>query len=513
MAVTKMGLSIATVPALSGAPAGDAIDPRQGIVEKVQGLERPSPNGLQAVRISRVNLTLGMLAVADALAIGAALIAGGATSWVGGRSGGYLFGPLVFEPLVLAIMAVYGLYRRGRRRLLASAFPDLGPLLHALLVSCLLIVLCEDKVASFSPSAQLGREGAAVFGVTAMVAVPALRATFRYLSNSLVRGKPRVLIVGSGLVASSVARRISATRELDVVGYVDDEPFSVPLCSPGVAHLGQLNEIPRLLVEREIDHLVVAFTPVEDSELAALLRSLADRVRISIVPRMFDLLTVRSVLDDLCGLPVIDVAPPSLGLGARLAKRTMDVLVSGAALLVLCPVMVLIAAVVRLSSPGPALFRQKRTGRNGRNFDILKFRTMYQGAEAQKAMLRAANEVDGPLFKIRSDPRVTPVGAFLRKTSLDELPQLINVLKGDMSLVGPRPFVVEESREIRGWAARRFSVRPGMTGLWQISGRNDLPFEDLSRLDYCYVASWSLWWDLRIIWHTPASVLARRGAY
>jgi lipopolysaccharide/colanic/teichoic acid biosynthesis glycosyltransferase len=138
---------------------------------------------------------------------------------------------------------------------------------------------------------------------------------------------------------------------------------------------------------------------------------------------------------------------------------------------------------------------------------------MRMGAEAERSGLAGANQVDGPIFKLREDPRVTRVGRVLRKTSLDELPQLLDVLRGDMSLVGPRPFVTAEAAGIDGWAQRRFDVRPGLTGLWQVSGRNDLPFDELRRLDYEYVASWSLWWDLSILWHTPASVVRRNGAY
>jgi exopolysaccharide biosynthesis polyprenyl glycosylphosphotransferase len=231
------------------------------------------------------------------------------------------------------------------------------------------------------------------------------------------------------------------------------------------------------------------------------------------VPRMFDLLTVRSHVDELAGLPVIDVAPPSLGPADRFAKRTLDIIVATAGLILLSPVFVAIAIAIKVSSPGPVLFGQQRIGRNGKPFRIYKFRTMSMDAERQREELAAANEVDGPIFKIQKDPRITRVGAILRPTSLDELPQFINVLSGKMSLVGPRPFVTAESNEIGGWAARRFDVRPGVTGLWQVSGRNDLPFDELQRLDYSYVASWSLWWDLRILWHTPASVARRNGAY
>jgi len=277
--------------------------------------------------------------------------------------------------------------------------------------------------------------------------------------------------------------------------------------------LGGLDDIPDVIKRYNVDRLIVAFSPVTESRVAELLRSLADSVQISIVPRMFDLLTVRSKVDDIAGLPVVDVAPPSLGTADRFAKRCLDIAVSSVALVILAPVMIAIAIGVKVTSPGPILFRQARTGRGGGTFRICKFRSMNTQAESQRSELLENNQVDGPLFKIKADPRITKIGGFLRRTSLDELPQLLNVLRGDMSLVGPRPFIVSESAEIGGWAAKRFDVRPGITGLWQISGRNDLPFEELRRLDYSYVASWSLWWDLRILWHTPASVLRRDGAY
>ena len=153
-----------------------------------------------------------------------------------------------------------------------------------------------------------------------------------------------------------------------------------------------------------------------------------------------------------------------------------------------------------------------RTGRNEQPFSMMKFRTMYHDAEERRHELDHLNEVDGPLFKVQNDPRVTRVGRFLRRTSLDEFPQLINVWKGDMSLVGPRPFVVSEAMKIEGWARKRFEARPGMTGLWQVSGRNELSHLELCRLDYLYVASWSFWWDMQILWQTPTTIFRGRGA-
>lgn len=194
-------------------------------------------------------------------------------------------------------------------------------------------------------------------------------------------------------------------------------------------------------------------------------------------------------------------------------KRVTDVLLSVLLLVILVPVLLAIAVCVRLTSKGPALFRQVRIGRHGRPFTIYKFRTMTIGAEDLQLDLRDRNDVDGPLFKIHLDPRRTRLGAVLRKLSLDELPQLLNVLRGEMSLVGPRPFVPAESAAFTGWAARRFDVRPGMTGLWQVSGRNNVQFEELQRLDQSYVDQWSLWRDLQIMAITPFKVVRREGAY
>jgi lipopolysaccharide/colanic/teichoic acid biosynthesis glycosyltransferase len=161
------------------------------------------------------------------------------------------------------------------------------------------------------------------------------------------------------------------------------------------------------------------------------------------------------------------------------------------------------------------LFRQTRVGRDAKPFPVMKFRSMVADAEAQRMAMADLNEMEGsgPLFKMANDPRITKVGAFLRKTSLDELPQLWNVLRGEMSLVGPRPFVIHESEQITGWAGRRLDTTPGITGLWQVLGRNDIPFDEMVKLDYVYVTNWSLWWDIKILLRTVPTVLGRRGAY
>jgi exopolysaccharide biosynthesis polyprenyl glycosylphosphotransferase len=237
-------------------------------------------------------------------------------------------------------------------------------------------------------------------------------------------------------------------------------------------------------------------------------------VQVSIVPRFFEIFTSHSTLDDIEGMPVVTLPPIRLGRSARVLKRSVDVLTSGLALLLLSPVLAAIALLIRLDSKGPALYWQPRRGRLGSTFEIVKFRTMYVGAEQRRSEVLHMNEVDGPLFKIKGrDPRVTRVGNFLRRTSLDELPQLWNVLKGEMSLVGPRPFVIYEADKITGWATRRLDMTPGITGLWQVLGRNDIPFEEMTKLDYLYVTNWSVWWDFKILCQTIPVVLGKRGAY
>jgi lipopolysaccharide/colanic/teichoic acid biosynthesis glycosyltransferase len=215
-------------------------------------------------------------------------------------------------------------------------------------------------------------------------------------------------------------------------------------------------------------------------------------------------------------MPVVSLPPLRLARASRLLKRSFDLSVASVALTLLAPLLLTVAAAIRLDSSGPALFRQPRRGRAGSTFDIVKFRTMNVGAESQRhdADVVHLNEVDGPLFKVKgTDPRVTRIGGFLRRTSLDELPQLWNVVRGEMSLVGPRPFVLHEADQITGWAARRLDMTPGITGLWQVLGRNDMPYEEMVKLDYLYVTNWSLWWDMKILCQTIPVVVGRRGAY
>ena len=235
-------------------------------------------------------------------------------------------------------------------------------------------------------------------------------------------------------------------------------------------------------------------------------------VAIHIVTDWFRDRTGRARMDEFYGIPVISIDSTKRRAWEVVAKRTIDLLCSGLALIALAPLLAVIAALIKLTSPGPVLFAQTRAGLNGRPFRLYKFRSMIQGAEKLQDKLQDRNEMSGPVFKIANDPRLTRVGRFLRRTSLDELPQLWNVLRGDISLVGPRPLPAYEVKKFKLREQRRLSVMPGITCLWQISGRNEVGFDEWMRLDMRYIDTWSLWLDIKILLLTIPAVLVQRGA-
>jgi exopolysaccharide biosynthesis polyprenyl glycosylphosphotransferase len=234
---------------------------------------------------------------------------------------------------------------------------------------------------------------------------------------------------------------------------------------------------------------------------------------LSVAPALMDVAGPRTTIRSVAGLPLLHVDHPELDGAKQVVKEVFDRMAATAAVIILAPLLVMIAIAIRLADGGPALFRQTRVGKDGRTFTVLKFRTMVANAEALKARLMAQNDLDGVLFKIRHDPRVTKVGVWLRRWSLDELPQLFNVLLGDMSLVGPRPALPEEAARYAAHVRRRLVVKPGLTGLWQVNGRSDLSWDESVRLDLRYVENWSLALDLQILWKTGAAVRRGSGAY
>jgi exopolysaccharide biosynthesis polyprenyl glycosylphosphotransferase len=406
----------------------------------------------------------------------------------------------------LCAICFLSLGARNRRPWSVSATPgrDLRTLAAATVGSSLLVSAVHE-VTGGRPSSVLG---ATLLVLPALVITPAVRAAGAVLAPRLHRSGARVIVVGTGRVADRLAGRLNRRRGVTVVGHVDDQ---VPR-SPCV--IGALADLPRLCAERDVDGVLVAFSAARSPDTLALLRAVSGQVSVSIVPRFFELLTCGATVDDFFGIPVMHVMRPRHGPKAITAKRALDIMGGLALALLLSPVLAVAALAIKLTSPGPVMFRQTRTGLHGRPFLIFKFRTMTTDAERQRADLLHRNEADGPVFKMRQDPRTTRVGGLLRRTSVDELPQLLNVVRGDMSLVGPRPLPVTEAALVApSGGVSRTAVRPGMTGLWQVSGRSALTYDDLAQLDAAYAASWSLAWDLRILLRTPACVLRRDGAY
>jgi exopolysaccharide biosynthesis polyprenyl glycosylphosphotransferase len=266
-----------------------------------------------------------------------------------------------------------------------------------------------------------------------------------------------------------------------------------------------------VVADHAIDRMIIAPWSTQNDEVVELVRvAKGIGLNVSVLPGLFEAVGSHVHFDELDGMTVLAVPRFDLTRSSRVVKRGLDVLGSTVGLLFLAPIFLVAAIAVRLGSSGPVFFTQTRVGRDGERFKILKFRTMVEGADDLKAALRHLNQQDG-LFKISDDPRVTRVGGFLRRTSLDELPQLLNVLRGDMSLVGPRPLVPDEDDLVEGWSRRRLQLTPGMTGPWQILGGGRVPLQEMVKLDYLYVTGWSLWNDVKILLRTVSYVLARQS--
>ena len=329
-------------------------------------------------------------------------------------------------------------------------------------------------------------------------------------------GVSRVIIVGAGEIGRTVMRAIVAQPELgyQIVGFVDDNPEKGQTDIGRFKALGSLRNLSRLIEAESVDEVVVTLPWMYHRKIMSIVRECERRqVSARIVPDLFQMSLSRVDVDDLGGVPLIGVREVGFGRESLLIKRGVDVVGAVTMLVLGAPLLGLIALAIRLGSPGPTVFRQTRVGAGGKRFEMFKFRSMREGAEAELEQLLDLNEADGQFFKIRDDPRLTRMGRFLRRTSLDELPQLWNVLRGEMSLVGPRPPVPAEVSRYMEWHKRRLDVRPGMTGLWQVSGRSLLSFDETVLLDIYYIENWSLWLDFKILLRTIPTVLFGAGAY
>jgi exopolysaccharide biosynthesis polyprenyl glycosylphosphotransferase len=352
--------------------------------------------------------------------------------------------------------------------------------------------------------------------VLSVLIITGLRAAYELVTRDVWRlagVKRRAVLLGSGERLEDLRRALGQGRggiDYEFLGAVTDDEGEGRV----LPVLGGVLDLPLVLERLHPDELIVSGVDVRDKDLLDLVEH-ANRagVKVRVAPTTMDLLTQRVEYVAGQGVPLFELRPPVFAGLDWATKRVFDVVVSAGIILAATPLWLLTALAVKLSSPGPVFYRDQRVGLGEREFGMFKFRSMHIDAGARQAGLEGANEASGPLFKIKDDPRVTRVGKFLRRYSIDELPQILNVLRGEMSLVGPRPLPLRDYVMLEDWHRKRYLVLPGMTGLWQVSGRIELTFDDLVRLDFYYLENWSIWLDISILAKTLPAVLARRGAY
>ena len=384
------------------------------------------------------------------------------------------------------------------------------------IVGSLILVGAVTLAFGIGTNREFGTYGLAPTAVVlAIVFIGLLRASYDVITADLLRFagvRRHAVLVGDRDRVAYLQRVLGKGRSgiaYDFVGAVGPSGDRMPL-----PFLGTVADLPQIFAEQELDELIVAETDFDDRALVDLV-DLAHRrgVRVRVAPTTAELLTQRADYVPGQGLPLFELRPPAFVGTDWFLKRGFDLVVSVLVVVVGLPLWIAIAILIKAGSRGPVFFSDRRVGLNEREFLMIKFRTMYEDAAERQQPLEAANEAEGALFKLRDDPRVTPIGRLLRRFSLDEVPQVLNVLRGEMSLVGPRPLPLRDYRLLEPWHRKRYLVLPGMTGLWQIAGRSDLSFDDLVRLDFYYLENWSIWLDISILLRTLPAVIAARGAY
>jgi exopolysaccharide biosynthesis polyprenyl glycosylphosphotransferase len=457
-----------------------------------------------------------LIVVSDVAALGAAYAVVAGVNAAAGPSrpvfdpGDFLLF-ILLVPLWVLLANLLGLYHLSERRIDLSFADELGP---GFLVMTLWswFWLVGRAAIHVGPIAVLP---SVVLWAAGILLVPAFRSFLHWRARDRSWYRQAVVLIGSPSEVERVRRRVERHPEygLDVVATLD--------AGTEARGNGQKAISPDRIVAQVratgARRAIVTGWPEEPSGRMELIQTLINsRVQVDLVSAEPEALWSAAVLHHLEGLPILTLSPPRLGRAESLVKRATDLTVAGSLLLVLSPLLTYIATRIKLDSPGPVLFRQKRVGRDGARFEVLKFRTMVVGADTRKHELSPLNihaAQPAAMFKVPNDPRITGFGAWLRRWSLDELPQLWNVLKGDMSMVGPRPLIPEEAALVKGRYSERMRVRPGITGPWQILGRSDIPFDEMVKLDYMYVATWTSRQDLTLLLRTVGAVIRARGAY
>jgi exopolysaccharide biosynthesis polyprenyl glycosylphosphotransferase len=416
-------------------------------------------------------------------------------------------------PVWVVVAKLYGLYERDEERTDHSTTDEFAAVFHMISVCTGLFALGSYFTDLAHPS--VGK--IAVFWAAAIVLVSSGRAAARAYCHRHVSYLQNTVIVGAGDVGQLIGRKLLKHPEygINLIGFVDDAPKERREDLEHLTLLGPVDRLPALVRLFDVERVVIAFSQDSHERTLDLIRSMKDMdIQIDIVPRFFELVGPNFDMHSVEGIPLLGLPPPRLSRSSKLLKRTFDLALTITGLVVLAPVFGVISVLIKRDSPGPVFFRQVRMGCNGCTFRIWKFRTMTVDADERKPEFAHLNQHlqnggDPRMFKIPDDPRVTRIGRWLRRYSLDELPQLFNVLRGEMSLVGPRPLILDEDRYVLEWARQRLNLKPGCTGPWQVEGGSAIPFEEMVKLDYLYVTGWSLFSDLKLIGRTLPLLVAR----
>jgi exopolysaccharide biosynthesis polyprenyl glycosylphosphotransferase len=410
-------------------------------------------------------------------------------------------------PILVVCAKLTGLYDRDET-LLRKTTLDEAPKLFQLATLCALVAWLTGGLITHRA---LDRHEALFLWLALAVGLVLARAVSRAVALRMAPAE-RCLFIGDEMSAETIRSKLTGHGgvKAEVVAHLDlDKAASWSTDSFSEARLAEIRDLAQTL---DVHRAIIAPRSVDGGEMLNLVRTLkAVGVRVSVLPRLLEVVGSSVEFDDLHGVTVMGVRRFELTRSSAAFKRAFDLLGASLGLMAVSPLLVVIAVAIKLDSRGPVFFRQLRVGRHGGRFQMLKFRTMVPDAEALKDSLRHRNEAREGLFKIAADPRVTRVGRLLRSTALDELPQLWNIVRGEMSLVGPRPLVVDEDQRVEGWHRRRLELMPGMTGPWQILGPSRVPLREMVAIDYIYIANWSLWTDIKILLRTIPHVIGRRG--
>lgn len=420
---------------------------------------------------------------------------------------------LVALPLWVVAARLYGLYSRDEERTDHTTLDDVGGVFHLVTIGTAVTFFAGSLSGMIDPN----RLKMAIFWLAAVAFMSLGRVLGRIVCRRSASYLQNTLVVGSGGAAELIARKLQRHSEygLELVGVIDDvvkeDPAKEDLAS--FPYFSSLAMAPFLCRALSVERIIVAFPCAERQRVVSLIRELRELdIQIDVVPFFFDVLSPGMDVHSIEDLPLLGLRPARLPKSSILFKRAMDLTLSALGLLVLAPLFGLIAVAIKLDSRGQVFFRQVRMGHNGETFRIFKFRTMQMDADSRRSELRhlskhATDDGAPYMFKIMDDPRVTRVGRFLRSYSLDELPQLLNVFAGEMSLVGPRPLPLDEDSFVTEWARHRLDLKPGVTGPWQVLGRHEIPFEEMVELDYRYVTNWSIVHDLKLTLQTIPSLV------